>query len=123
MDINTIVKNTINVFKAEAIHDFFMALLNEISQTYLGDKHILPNKKDHFDYCFNEVRSNFLRMGVDLKIGIEGYNWIYDFFDVSFYSVKKDRSLINTILQTFDRIDIYNRKCNTKYIEVYNLFK
>lgn len=122
MDINNIIKHKIDVFKSEVIYDFFIVLLGEISQTYVGDKYVLPKKKEHFSYCFDETISIFNKMGVKLKIDMETFNWAYDFFDVAFYSVRKERGLIKDIEKRLDMISIHNKNTSSKYMEVYSLF-
>ena len=59
----------ITLEKTELYYDFLIGLLDIIENTYLGADvlNTQENIKNHFDWCFQKVITNFTKEGIEFK--------------------------------------------------------
>jgi hypothetical protein len=125
-NIDFIINNNIDVFKADILKDFTYNLLGEVTKTYLGEKYINGDRiKEHFIYCFNVTIKKFNECGINIYFSFSLYSYFFDFFEQYFYSVKKNESLISDIEKRLYFLNIHKintQKDKDNFMELYKLF-
>lgn len=125
-NIDFIISNNIDVFKADVLKDFSVTLLGEIAKTYLGEKYIKGDKiKEHFVYSFNTSLKRFADCQINIPFNFSLYSYFFNFFDDNFYSVPKHDKLLKEIENKMFFLNIHminSQKDKDKFIEAYKLF-
>lgn len=124
--------NNIIPEKMELYYDLSYSLFLLIKTTYLGDKlestetqvkmDDLDNK-NHFDWCWNKVISNFKKENINFKDEGEHYDYFYSLFDEIYYKQNKD-TVRNSIDMFFN--DLFNREKPFTQVDldlIYNIYK
>jgi hypothetical protein len=73
--------------KTELFHDFVISLYNLIDSTYMGADVTTTelDKRNHFDWCWKKVISNFSKESIFFKERGQHYDYIWLFFYEAYY--------------------------------------
>lgn len=89
--------------KTELFHDFIISLYDLIDRTYMGSDVTITekDKKNHFNWCWNKVVSNFAKESIYFKETGQHYDYIWLFFNEAYYL---NETSSNRIKEYFDKL-------------------
>jgi len=101
----------ITLEKTELYYDFLIGLLDLNETTYLGGDvlNTQENIKNHFDWCFQKIITNFTKEGIEFKERGPHYEYLWLFFYEAFY-INDLEGNINRIREYFYKLFTFNYK-------------
>jgi hypothetical protein len=124
--------NNIIPEKMDLYYDLSFSLYILIKSTYLGDEEDSSetkvkmndiDNKNHFDWCWKKVITNFMNENINFKFEGEHYDYFFSLFDEIYYRQTKDE-IRNSIDVFFS--DLFNREKSFTQVDldlIYNIYK
>jgi hypothetical protein len=124
--------NNIIPEKMDLYYDLSFSLYILIKSTYLGDEEDSSetkvkmndiDNKNHFDWCWSKVITNFMNENINFKFEGEHYDYFFSLFDEIYYRQTKDE-IRNSIDVFFS--DLFNREKSFTQVDldlIYNIYK
>lgn len=103
--------NNICIEKTQLFFDYLCSLYNIMTDTYLGADAISTEKdiKGHFSWCWEKNIENFKKENINFKNDGEHKEYLWNFFEDSFYKNEGDKNL--------EKIDFYLNKLFKLYLQ------
>ena len=122
MDKNTIknyYEKKIFYVQMEFIKDFLFSLLDKVDRTYLGDDIMKEeNKKEHFEWCLNEIIKNFERENIIIHNTPNLNKNLLEVFNKYYYSVKKSKNTLDNFKIRLGNLNLLPGKTGSQIEEI-----